>query len=582
MNGRPTSGLTEKTRQFNDFDAIIRRHTHELRNHMDCWMESQKRAIDAVAAGQRRIESALRCSSVEAEPLATISQIHLEDQGNGPPQASQCGNGIIEYLKAELEPVREMMTRLRHQGPRRQISSTRRPSTFVVNDQSCASTESEKPDPKQGMSLSCQRPSPLFKTGTLSSLSRRSCAAPAMTATQTIAPTERSIRALLNIIVNSQYFEVAIGVLVLLNAISIGAEVDYKAEHVEPNPFFINIQYAFCSVFLLELALRLGARRLKFFIGRDRMWNMFDAAMVAVSVMELLGALIHEQAGPDSAGDTNTATDSSTFLRIIRLSRLGRIGRLCRFAPQLRVTISTMLASLQATCWMAVLMVSVFYVFSVCFTMAATDYLRSDDASAEYAGPVNEYYGNVMRSIYTCYRCMTNGQSWGEVLDPLFVVGPAYGAVFLLYITVAVFAMMNTITAVFVDIAMTKSANDRDLIVQKELEEKRSCVEHIKDIFMETDMDRSGGISLDEFERSLAQPEVRAYLEALKINTTNLVEVFKAIDADGDGLITDQEFVDSFLALIKGRSMENSVHEILDHTNLLVSQMQTLMLSSQF
>lgn len=231
--------------------------------------------------------------------------------------------------------------------------------------------------------------------------------------------------------------------------------------------------------------------------------------------------------------------------------------------------------SLKSMTWMAILLMTIFYCFSVCFTIAATDYLHSNHVSPRYSGAVKKYYGDVMKSIYTCYRSMSGGQSWGEVLDPLLHVGGLYAVIFLFYITLTIFVVLNIITAVFVEGAMIKSANDREMVVQKEINQKKAWVENLKDMFVESDTDGSGTISWEEFEAHMQNEDVRAYMDSLRVDMSNLEELFGKLDINKNGVICVEEFVENLLGLIKGRSLEGTVELLLDEVRIVSNLIQS-------
>merc|ERR1719379_2167817 len=160
-------------------------------------------------------------------------------------------------------------------------------------------------------------------------------------------------------------------------------------------------------------------------------------------MIEVIDAIVTSET--DSA-EKQDGGPSSMFLRLIRLCRLLRIARVVRFSTQLRITLLMMCESVKSTGYMAILLLTFFYAFSVCFTMAATDFTRSD-APLEKKVIVKDYYGDVLSSILTCYKSMSGGLNWGDALAPLFDIGLGYVAVFLIYITISIFAILNIVTA---------------------------------------------------------------------------------------------------------------------------------------
>ena len=62
---------------------------------------------------------------------------------------------------------------------------------------------------------------------------------------------------------------------------------------------------------------------------------------------------------------------------------------------------------------------------------------------------------------------MTGGQDWAIILHALDPLGSEYHALFLVFLTFAILALMNVVTAVFVGTAMQRTQADRELVEQR-------------------------------------------------------------------------------------------------------------------
>lgn len=351
-------------------------------------------------------------------------------------------------------------------------------------------------------------------------------------------------------------FDAFFGCLILANAVCIGAEVEYSTKADEPSYFYVIAQYFFCFMFIVELCLRCTARGVKkFFMGKDRGWAWFDLVMVIVSVIEVFDSLSAATGGDKDAG--------SLMLRFVRMARLARIMRVLRFSPQLMVMILMILESVKSLMYALVLLALILYVFSICFTMGATEYLSESNGSRKHAEGVNKFYGSIFRSVYTLYKSVTGGQSWGEFLDITFDMGAFYSAVFLFWIAFGVLALLNVITGFFVDGALAKSSQERGLIAEKELSRKKALVQTLKEVFIESDTDRTGTIDQNEFLEHLKDERVAAYLSALKIDTNNLTDLFSEIDGDGSGFVSMDEFVENMQHVMGASSLDQNVQRLL-------------------
>ena len=115
-------------------------------------------------------------------------------------------------------------------------------------------------------------------------------------------------------LVNSGRFERSIGTVIVVNAIGLGAQTYTDAR-------WLNALNAIClAVFVGELGLRIAAYGRRF--GSNG-WNVFDAAVIALSIIPGFGA-------------------------VAQIARLARVARLIRFLPDAQVLLSGALRSLPA------------------------------------------------------------------------------------------------------------------------------------------------------------------------------------------------------------------------------------------
>lgn len=362
-----------------------------------------------------------------------------------------------------------------------------------------------------------------------------------------------------SMIVHHQWFDPTFGVIIFLNALFLGSEVEYTTTHGEPQGeayvAFLIVNYSFLIVFVLELTCRLMASNRHLFLMPDWRWIIFDSCMVLVSLTDIIVLYLPKGSG-----------SFTSTMKIVRILRLMRIARVLRFIPPLRIIIFSIIACMRSLFWLVILLVIILYVFSLCFTMAATEHARerdhashqlvlgAADAIAEaYVAEtelVELYFGTVARSLYSCLKALLGGQSWGELMDPLISVGWFYGCVFTLYILFSILALLNIVTGVFVNGALEKSANEREMVAEKEINRRKACIDQLQQIFLEADDDHTGQITLEEFRIHMRDPTVEAYISTLHIDTTNIDELFHLLDKDDSGSITVHEFVANLLELM--------------------------------
>ena len=88
----------------------------------------------------------------------------------------------------------------------------------------------------------------------------------------------------------------------------------------------------------------------------------------------------------------------------------------------MRVMIFMIVESLKNLVSLVCLLVAIIYVFSICFTMAATEYLREPPDGPDekkWVLAVDTYYSSVILSMYTCFKGTSPVRSYPQLLSSL-------------------------------------------------------------------------------------------------------------------------------------------------------------------
>eukprot|EP00929_Paragymnodinium_shiwhaense_P013634 TRINITY_DN12147_c0_g1_i1.p1 TRINITY_DN12147_c0_g1~~TRINITY_DN12147_c0_g1_i1.p1 ORF type:complete len:593 (+),score=154.24 TRINITY_DN12147_c0_g1_i1:160-1938(+) len=365
-------------------------------------------------------------------------------------------------------------------------------------------------------------------------------------------------------IVHSKKFDLAVMVGIITNATLIGAETELWGESDNSIVFkaIVWVQNAIAVAFFFEWCLRLLVHEPKgtFFKGKRGPWNMFDTIMVLLSMFE--GGLDFFMSSIQGVHENETLR---TTLLVAKWLRLLRLMRLMRFNLELRMMLIMILESTKSLVWMVVLLLMIFYFFAVFFTLTTADFvLYNRDAQPDIALSLDEHFGSIPKSCYSTFKAITGGQSWYEMADPVRAMGPFPAFIWIFYIVFSVIVLLNVVTGIFVDGAMTKSKFDREKAIQAELDQKKAIIDNLREIFQESDEDQSGMVTFDEFVRTMEDPRVQTYMAVLQINLNQLPELFDALDKDGSGDISVEEFVENLLAMMGVQEVLQQVQKVLD------------------
>jgi len=375
--------------------------------------------------------------------------------------------------------------------------------------------------------------------------------------------------------VHSSPSQVLISMVICANALFIGLNTD-----AELNAYIGRTQLAlewatmdavFCSIFTLELLMRASAERCLFFYGVECVWNFFDTVLVLLSVVNLI---------LNSLNDTGMSNLSvARIVRFVRFIRLVRLARAVRAVQSLRLFILSILASGVSFIWCLVIVSVIVYFFASIILSGVTEYFRNPNWDEEEGAQLAEFFGSVWRAMFTLFMSISGGISWKEPVETLACVHWAYEPAFTFFIFFMFFGVLNIVVGAFVTATGEIAKQDREFLINAELESVEAYTRKIKTFFAEADKDESGMLSWQEFECHLKNPKVSAYFASLELDVTHAHRLFRLLDVDGSGEVGLDEFLDGCMRL-KGQAKSIDVNMLVYETERM-SQQISLLLEAQ-
>ncbi|CAJ1330031.1 unnamed protein product [Effrenium voratum] len=367
--------------------------------------------------------------------------------------------------------------------------------------------------------------------------------------TDTEAPAALQLKDVPSLIVNSPYFPLVIQIVIVVNLLILGVEVDITAALPlgQVPTWFQVVNYLIVTVFALELLLKFmafGCR--EFFCSSDRAWNVFDLIIVLISLLETGVEVVAKAAASDGADMNTSHLRAMRLARLVRTLRGVRVIRLLRYISSLRTIMISIVSTMGSLFWTLVLLVLVFYTFAVILTQLVSDYCKYD-LQADTLASCNyhdvAYWSSVPESMLTLFLSISGGLSWIDALLPLRQIGPIAVGSMLLYIVLTIFAILNVVTGVFCNNAIESAKTDKDIAIMKQMYKHESQVRALREIFAEIDMDSSEKITISELKEALTAEKMRSFLQSMDISTEDVWTLFMVIDSNGDGVISADEFV---------------------------------------
>jgi len=329
--------------------------------------------------------------------------------------------------------------------------------------------------------------------------------------------------------VGSRWFNVAVGLMVLVNAVVVGAKANFGASAPPgtPIPSYLRVLDVFFVVFfILELLVRMLGHGLRTYLcGKGWVWNWFDLAVVISAIIDEVVASSRDLSGIDSG-----------FLRIVKVGRVLRLIRMIHLIQSLKSLVYLIMASMSYFVWTIALLLMMIYCFAVYFTELTSD------AAFQSTAALNGNWTSIWNSALTLFKAITGGGDWEGFVE-VFSAGDSgivYIFVFSTYVCFANMVMLNLVTGVFVDGAQK--------IVAQEHEDH--LVRVATRLFGRTG--RNTVMNRGDFQDLLVRSFLDDWLKVCGFALPDADLFFELIDEDGNGTLTFEEFVRGCIRLRGG------------------------------
>jgi len=381
--------------------------------------------------------------------------------------------------------------------------------------------------------------------------------------------------------------------VIFLNAVIIWLSLDIHPEWT----FWIIVEVFFVVFFCVEIGLKLWSGRCtRFFFGDDWRWNWLDLIIIVAAVVDLVMTSTHN-------GDSSVGNVNPSMIRLVRLLRITRLVRLLNMKrlKDLKLMVDGVINGLQTLVWAFILLFGLLYILGVVMRqlMMAPD-------SCPDGGPLDkelciEMFSTVFRSVFTVFRCFTDGCSTpqGTSLIPMLfeMYGIGFALAYILVMCFVTFGLFNLIMAVFVErtlenskLETQKSEVARQRAQQQLARDFRSLVLKIcshnqraamalrsenPDLRTNASLGRGRRpsflnvspskqvlvkgralertmktrISRDEFDFIINQPDMRSMLDDLDIYVPSTAKFFNILDGNGDKTLEICEIAEGLMML---------------------------------
>jgi hypothetical protein len=223
------------------------------------------------------------------------------------------------------------------------------------------------------------------------------------------------------------------------------------------------------------------------------------------------------------------------FVRALRLlEAFGELWRLC----------NGLIHSVHTVMYALFLLLATTYVFG-CFAVEVitqSELLQENEATRLI---VEKRFGSLWRSSLTLLS-FANADSLAAVYEPLIEQNPWLAPFFAVVWLVITVSLMNLVTAVIVDNAITQSREDIETKRAETRKTVKALQPQIEKLFIELDRDKDDMLSIDEVDLEfITMPEALRYV----IDEEKLRDLFEFLDDDGSGSVDKEEFIEGVASL---------------------------------
>jgi hypothetical protein len=295
-------------------------------------------------------------------------------------------------------------------------------------------------------------------------------------------------------------------------------------------------ELVFGVLFSIELLLKLAILGKRFCAD---IWNFIDTIIVIGWFLTVI-ALFPIPIDP-------------MLLRLARLARLLRLLRLIRnirlFASLYLIT-SAMCASFSVLLWSVVVLVLVQMLLALFLHALLEPYILDEQKPEAARLQIFKFYGTFSRCMLTMFE-MTLG-NWMPPCRALVENVSEWWMLFsLAHKTVIGFSVVAVITSVFIQETFKAATSDDRIMIMGKERARKTHIKKISALFRHADYNGNGVIDVHEFLNTLADSGLRTWLAAMGLEVRDNLQFFALLDANGDGQITVQEFVDG-IGRLKG------------------------------
>eukprot|EP00929_Paragymnodinium_shiwhaense_P018672 TRINITY_DN12980_c0_g2_i1.p1 TRINITY_DN12980_c0_g2~~TRINITY_DN12980_c0_g2_i1.p1 ORF type:complete len:571 (+),score=105.14 TRINITY_DN12980_c0_g2_i1:102-1814(+) len=340
---------------------------------------------------------------------------------------------------------------------------------------------------------------------------------------------ESTLRRLLRAFIENTYFDLALGLVIIINLFVTILETDERLQKGVSE----YVSYAFFAVYATELLLKAFVQRAEF--CRDCM-NIMDCTIVMVDAIFIAMASLASNTGR-----------SLGHLRSFRLIRLLRVLRAVRAFRELNQLLHAFAGAVRAVVWGVMLIFIILIIYAVLAVQLIDPVVqRILERDPDMYGSCSRCwvaYSSVFNSVMTfAWQCL-GSESWGNTL-PIIEESPMTFLFFFSLLITVQLIMLNLVLAVTMQAAMSSTITDLDSEAQRVVGEQMEAESAMLELASQLDSDGSSTLSEKEFIDGFHEnKQFQSSMGVLGVTEDDIHFVFKLCDVEESGQVGYEDFV---------------------------------------
>lgn len=327
---------------------------------------------------------------------------------------------------------------------------------------------------------------------------------------------------------DSSQYELTMCCAIVLNAVVIGLQIDYRESLPLGGWFCVNL--IFFLIFFVEAVLKIFAFGVRTYFA-DK-WNVYDFIVTFACFIEMVASYTF-------------FFSSTSFYKgwkhyvsgdMVQIARLIRLGKLSYYFTEVKILFGAFFTSLRALGWIFMGAIIVFYI-AACIVTVFLGRRQFHKANGDPdAREIRERFSTIPMSMFALFEIMTL-EGWVDYVRPLLQTRPEFVFFFLIFIFISTFFLLNLVTSVVVDRTLAEQDKSDEKQEKSRSAKKLADTKEVIRVFRNLNRGRDL-VNKDNLVAWAQGDAAKSLMKSVGENEAFVSTMFELLDHDEDGEIS--------------------------------------------